>query len=134
MFWLINKNNDFQLHTLIPRPVGMTQIFPSRHEMNRVIQELSKQMSSHLDSQKPGNGKNGDTQLIQRYKKQLSEAQGDLSTEKSLHQITKTSLQALDEDCNRLRAQLQKLRRREKSPVADRLVFKLAHNILVLIA
>ena len=111
----------------------MTQIFISRHEMNRVIQELSKQMQSHLDSQKPGNGKNGDTQLIQRYKKQLSEAQGDLSTEKSLHQITKTSLQALDEDCNRLRAQLQKLRRREKSPVADRLVFKIAHKILVLI-
>ena len=102
--------------------------------MNRVIQELSKQMQSHLDSQKPGNGKNGDTQLIQRYKKQLSEAQGDLSTEKSLHQITKTSLQALDEDCNRLRAQLQKLRRREKSPVADRLVYKLVQKVFVLIA
>ena len=102
--------------------------------MNRVIQELSKQMQSHLDSQKPGNGKNGDTQLIQRYKKQLSEAQGDLSTEKSLHQITKTSLQALEEDCNRLRAQLQKLRRREKSPVADRLVLELAQKVLVLIA
>ena len=91
--------------------------------MNRVIQELSKQMQSHLDAQKSGNGKNADTQLIQRYKKQLAEVQGDLSTEKSLHQITKTSLQALEEDCNRLRQQLQKLRRREKSPVADRLVF-----------
>ena len=112
----------------------MTQIFLYRHEMNRVIQELSKQMQSHLDSQKPGSGKNGDTQLIQRYKKQLAEAQGDLSTEKSLHQITKTSLQALEEDCNRLRAQLQKLRRREKSPVADRSVFKLEQKVLVLIA
>ena len=95
--------------------------------MNRVIQELSSQMQSHLDAKKSEKGNNSDTQLIQRYKKQLAEVQGDLSTEKSLHQITKTSLKALDEDCMRLRHQLHKLRRRDKSPVADKYVLTLLH-------
>lgn len=89
--------------------------------MNRVIHELSRQMQSHLDA-KSSENKTADTQTIQRYKKQLAEVQGELSTERSLHQITKTSLQALDEDCNRLKQQLHKLRRREKSPSVDRWV------------
>ena len=101
--------------------------------MNRVIQELSRQMTSHLDA-KPSDVKSTDTQTIQRYKKQLAEVQGELSTEKSLHQITKTSLQALDEDCNRLRQQLHKLRRREKSPATDRWVHNIAFLRKILVA
>ena len=81
--------------------------------MNRVIQELSKQMQNHLDAQKAGGSKDGEGQSVVRYKKQIADLQGELNTEKSLHQITKTSLQALEEDCQRLRQQLQTWRRRD---------------------
>ncbi|KAL4227673.1 hypothetical protein ACF0H5_013109 [Mactra antiquata] len=82
-------------------------------EMNRVIQEISHQMSTHLDATR-GNGKDKNSDSIgTRLRKQLAELQGELNTEKSLHQITKTSLVALEEDCQRLRKQLHSLRRRE---------------------
>ncbi|XP_052225855.1 uncharacterized protein LOC127841237 isoform X2 [Dreissena polymorpha] len=83
-------------------------------EMNRVIQELSRQMTSHLDAQRSiGKDGKGADNAVTRFRKQLSEVQADLNTERSLHQITRTSLQALEEDCARLRKQLQILRRRE---------------------
>lgn len=81
--------------------------------MNRVIQELSHQMQNHLDAKRDvGTDKNSDS-VATRLRKQLADLQGDLNTEKSLHQITKTSLHALEEDCQRLRKQLHSLRRRE---------------------
>lgn len=81
--------------------------------MNRVIQELSRQMTSHLDSTRGGDKDKSPESLVSRLKKQLAEAQGELSTERSLHHITKTSLQALEEDCQRLRKQLHHYRRRD---------------------
>ena len=87
--------------------------------MDKVIQELSRQMTSHLDA-KPSEINSADTQTIQRYKKQLVKVQRELGTEKSLHQITKTSLQALDEDCHRLRQQVDKMGRRENSHSKER--------------
>lgn len=83
--------------------------------MNRVIQELSRQMSSHLDAQRNGvdkDGRGSDTVQV-RLRKQLADSQAELKTERSLHEITKTSLQALEEDCQWLRNQLISYRRRE---------------------
>lgn len=86
--------------------------------MNRVIQELSRQMSNHLDAQRNGTvlGHPGSPSAQARYRKQLADVQSELKTERSLHEITKTSLQALEEDCQRLRHQLIVLRRREPHP------------------
>ncbi|XP_052769316.1 plectin-like isoform X2 [Mya arenaria] len=82
-------------------------------EMNRVIQELSHQMQSHLDAQRGGDkeGK-GRENAATRFRRQLAEVTADLNTERSLHQITRTSLSALEEDCTRIRKQLQTLRHR----------------------
>ncbi|XP_053406240.1 uncharacterized protein LOC123523252 isoform X2 [Mercenaria mercenaria] len=82
-------------------------------EMNRVIQDLSRQMTSHLDSTRGGDKDKSPESLVSRLRKQLADTQGELSTEKSLHQITKTSLVALEEDCQRLRKQLHQHRRRD---------------------
>ncbi|XP_060555685.1 uncharacterized protein LOC132716432 [Ruditapes philippinarum] len=82
-------------------------------EMNRVIQDLSRQMTTHLDSTRGGDKEKSPESLVSRLRKQVAEVQGELSTEKSLHQITKTSLVALEEDCQRLRKQLHHYRRRD---------------------
>ncbi|XP_060574001.1 uncharacterized protein LOC132731766 [Ruditapes philippinarum] len=82
-------------------------------EMNRVIQDLSRQMTTHLDSTRGGDKEKSPESLVSRLRKQVAEVQGELSTEKSLHQITKTSLVALEEDCKRLRKQLHHYRRRD---------------------
>lgn len=84
-------------------------------EMNRVIQELSRQMQSHLENSRGGDKDKNPDSLLVRVKKQLAEVQSELNTERSLHQITKTSFVALEEDCQRLRKQCQALRRREPS-------------------
>ncbi|KAK3608373.1 hypothetical protein CHS0354_030835 [Potamilus streckersoni] len=89
------------------------------HEMNHVIQELSRQMQSHLDSQKQNKDARETPTQTQKLKRQIMDLQGELATERSLHQITRDSLQALEEDCKRLRHQLHVLRRRESS-VSDK--------------
>lgn len=88
-----------------------------RHEMNKMIQDMSKQMSMHLESQKvtDKDSKDRDSKVIQRYKKQIHDLNTELQTERALHKITAASLQSLEEDCVRLRQQYQAMRRRNNS-------------------
>lgn len=85
--------------------------------MNKMIQDMSKQMSMHLESQKvtDKDSKDRDTKVIQRYKKQIHDLNTELQTERALHKITAASLQSLEEDCVRLRQQCQAMRRRNNS-------------------
>ena len=95
--------------------------------MNRVIQELSLQMSNHLSAGHVGS--EGQASNVQtKYKKRITDLQGELKTEQSLHEITKTSLQALEDDCQRLRSQLIGLRKRE--PHTSEKYVKLLHFFL----
>ena len=88
-----------------------------RHEMNKMIHDMSKQMSMHLESQKvtDKDSKDRDSKVIQRYKKQIHDLNTELQTERALHKITAASLQSLEEDCVRLRQQYQAMRRRNNS-------------------
>jgi len=88
-----------------------------RHEMNKMIQDMSKQMSMHLESQKvtDKDSKDRDSKVMQRYKKQIHDLNTELQTERALHKITAASLQSLEEDCVRLRQQYQAMRRRNNS-------------------
>ena len=88
-----------------------------RHEMNKMIQDMSKQMSMHLESQKvtDKDSKDRDSKVIQRYKKQIHDLNTELQTERALHKITAASLQSLEEDCVRLRQQYQAMRGRNNS-------------------
>jgi uncharacterized protein YydD (DUF2326 family) len=85
--------------------------------MNKMIQDMSKQMSMHLESQKvtDKDSKDRDSKVIQRYKKQIHDLNTELQTERALHKITAASLQSLEEDCVRLRQQYQAMRRRNNS-------------------
>lgn len=87
------------------------------NEMNKMILDMSKQMSLHLESQKASDKdtKDRDSKTIQRYKKQIHDLNTELQTERALHKITAASLQSLEEDCIRLRQQCQAMRRRNNS-------------------
>ncbi|KAK3098699.1 hypothetical protein FSP39_022200 [Pinctada imbricata] len=85
-------------------------------EMNKVIQEMSRQMASHFDTQKSPEkivDKEQVSKVVKKYKRQISDLETDLNTERALHQITRTSLQALEEDCQRLRKQFHAMKRRD---------------------
>lgn len=83
--------------------------------MNKMIHEMSQQMSMHLESQKTSDGKDQDAKVAQRYKKHIHDLNTELQTERALHKITASSLQSLEEDCVRLRQQCQAMRKRNNS-------------------
>ncbi|KAK7115731.1 trichohyalin-like [Littorina saxatilis] len=83
-------------------------------EMNRVMQDLSRQLLKHMDdvrTSEKGRSERDDKQ-VQRLRRELSSLESQLNAEKALHTITKNALQALEEDCTRLRQQLHNMRRR----------------------
>ncbi|XP_005105360.1 golgin subfamily A member 4 isoform X2 [Aplysia californica] len=91
-------------------------------EMNRVISELSRQLQFHMETSRlmeQGNRDNS-SELVHRLRRSLLEAESQLNTERALHQVTRSSMQALDEDCSRLRQMLYAMKRRgtrsEKKP------------------
>ncbi|XP_063435460.1 uncharacterized protein LOC134716406 [Mytilus trossulus] len=85
------------------------------HDMNKMIHEMSQQMSMHLESQKTSDNKDQDAKVAQRYKKHIHDLNTELQTERALHKITASSLQSLEEDCVRLRQQCQAMRKRNNS-------------------
>ncbi|VDI58644.1 golgin subfamily B member 1 [Mytilus galloprovincialis] len=85
------------------------------HDMNKMIHEMSQQMSMHLESQKTSDSKDQDAKVAQRYKKHIHDLNTELQTERALHKITASSLQSLEEDCVRLRQQCQAMRKRNNS-------------------
>ncbi|XP_067665526.1 uncharacterized protein [Haliotis asinina] len=88
------------------------------HEMNRVIQDLSRQMQQHLDSQKSSDkeARDREIKLANSFKKQVATLESELKTERALHQITRSSLKSQEEDNQRLRDQMFALRRKSISP------------------
>ncbi|CAG2235761.1 unnamed protein product [Mytilus edulis] len=86
-----------------------------KHDMNKMIHEMSQQMSMHLESQKTSDSKDQDAKVAQRYKKHIHDLNTELQTERALHKITASSLQSLEEDCVRLRQQCQAMRKRNNS-------------------
>ncbi|KAH9500971.1 hypothetical protein Btru_069370 [Bulinus truncatus] len=85
-------------------------------EMNRVMAELSHQLQFHFETSRLG-GRTGreDDDLLYKLRKQLLETESQLNTERTLHQITRGSMQALEEDCNRLRQTIVSMRKRAAS-------------------
>lgn len=85
--------------------------------MSQLIQNMSRQMQQHIQSQSITDKEKREMEAKQlnKCKKQLNEVESKLNTEKALHQITKSSLQALEEDNKRLRHQLHTLRKRDMS-------------------
>ncbi|XP_046583805.1 LOW QUALITY PROTEIN: putative leucine-rich repeat-containing protein DDB_G0290503 [Haliotis rubra] len=88
------------------------------HEMNRVIQDLSRQMQQHLDSQKSSDkeARDREIKLANSFKKQVATLESELKTERALHQITRSSLKSQEDDNQRLRDQMFALRRKSISP------------------
>ncbi|XP_056021651.1 uncharacterized protein LOC125650483 [Ostrea edulis] len=85
-------------------------------DMSKVIQDMSLKMQQHFEGSKEReNQREQDLKLIKKYKKQVRDLETDLNTEKAVHTITKSSLQALEEDCQRLRKQFMASRRRGQS-------------------
>ncbi|XP_062572417.1 uncharacterized protein LOC134234369 [Saccostrea cucullata] len=85
-------------------------------DMSKVIQDMSLKMQQHFEGAKEReNQREQDLKLIKKYKKQVRDLETDLSTERAVHTITKSSLQALEEDCRRLRKQFMSSRRRDQS-------------------
>ncbi|GFS23762.1 interaptin-like isoform X1 [Elysia marginata] len=76
-------------------------------EMNRVISELSRQLHFHMETSRMlEHGAGQDSELMHRLRRRLLEAESQLNTERALHQVTRSSMQALEEDCARLRQTL----------------------------
>lgn len=89
-------------------------------DMSKVIQDMSLKIQQHFEGSKEReNQREQDLKLIKKYKKQVRDLEGDLNTERAVHSITKSSLQALEEDCQRLRKQFMASKRRDKS-LADK--------------
>lgn len=85
-------------------------------DMSKVIQDMSLKIQQHFEGSKEReNQREQDLKLIKKYKKQVRDLEGDLNTERAVHSITKSSLQALEEDCQRLRKQFMASKRRDKS-------------------
>jgi hypothetical protein len=85
-------------------------------DMSKVIQDMSLKMQQHFEGSKEReNQRAQDLKLVKKYKKQVRELETDLNTEKAVHAITKSSLQALEEDCQRLRKQFLASKRRGQS-------------------
>ncbi|XP_060068829.1 myosin-7-like [Ylistrum balloti] len=84
-------------------------------DLNRLIQDMNRQLHEHMESQKSGghDSKDRDVKQLSKYKKRVIDLESELSTEKAVHQITKSSLQALEEDNQRLRHQYHAMRRRD---------------------
>lgn len=83
-------------------------------DLNRLIQDMNRQLHEHMESQKSGQDpKDRDMKQLSTYKKRVIDLESELSTEKAVHQITKSSLQALEEDNQRLRHQYHAMRRRD---------------------
>ncbi|XP_021365614.1 uncharacterized protein LOC110458296 isoform X2 [Mizuhopecten yessoensis] len=84
-------------------------------DLNRLIQDMNRQLHEHMESQKSGgqDSKDRDVKQLSKYKKRVIDLESELSTEKAIHQITKSSLQALEEDNQRLRHQYHAMRRRD---------------------
>ncbi|XP_064609099.1 uncharacterized protein LOC135473186 [Liolophura sinensis] len=89
---------------------GTGEVKMTWNDMNRFMQELNLKMD-HLNAQKIPNNDNKDSSTVHRLRKQLAELQTELHTEKALHQITRSSLQASEDDCQRLRRQLRSKQR-----------------------
>ena len=85
-----------------------------RMDMNHVLQEMNKRLNAHMESQKPSDVTSSSHQS-HKFKKRLMDLESELNTEKALHQITKGSLQTLEEDYQRLRHQFHAMRRRDNS-------------------
>nr|KAI8756306.1 putative leucine-rich repeat-containing protein DDisoform X1 [Biomphalaria glabrata] len=82
-------------------------------EMNRVMSELSHQLQFHFEtSRSMDHGGREEDELVYKLRKQLLETESQLNTERALHQITKGSMQSLEEDCNRLRQTIMAMRKR----------------------
>ncbi|RUS77272.1 hypothetical protein EGW08_014963 [Elysia chlorotica] len=76
-------------------------------EMNRVISELSRQLHFHMETSRLlEHGAGQDSDLMHKLRRRLLEAESQLNTERALHQVTRGSMQALEEDCARLRQAL----------------------------
>lgn len=85
-------------------------------DMSKVIQDMSLKIQQHFEGSKEReNQREQDLKLIKKYKKQVRDLEGDLNTERAVHSITKSSLQALEEDCQRLKKQFMASKRRDKS-------------------
>lgn len=87
---------------------------PHRKEINRVMQDMSRQLLKHMDEVRASERESRDKEAkqIQRLKRELHSMESQLNAEKALHAITKSALQNLEEDCTRLRQQLHNIRRR----------------------
>ncbi|CAL1534105.1 unnamed protein product [Lymnaea stagnalis] len=82
-------------------------------EMNRVMSKLSQQLQFHLETSRlMEHGGQDDGDLVHKLRKLLLETESQLNTERALHQVTRSSMQALDEDCTRLRQNILAIRRR----------------------
>nr|XP_022331623.1 myosin-10-like isoform X4 [Crassostrea virginica] len=85
-------------------------------DMSKVIQDMSLKIAQHFEGAKEReNQREQDLKQIKRYKKQVRDLESELSTERAVHSITRSSLQALEEDCLRLRKQFMASKRRDKS-------------------
>lgn len=81
--------------------------------MNSVISELSRQLQFHIETTRLlDKGDKDDRELIQKLRRSLLEAESQLNTERALHAVTRSSVQALEEDCSRLRQTISLMRRR----------------------
>ncbi|XP_048247989.1 uncharacterized protein LOC124115575 isoform X2 [Haliotis rufescens] len=87
-------------------------------EMNRVIQDLSRQMHQHMESQKCSDkeARDREIKLANSFKKQVATLESELKTERALHQITRSSLKSQEDDNSRLRDQMFSMRRKSTSP------------------
>ena len=86
--------------------------------MDRMVKKLSQQMQEELASRTLGEeGARGrEERLGSSFRRQVDRLEGEVSTERALHAITRNSLQAVEQDSARLRAQLYSLRQTSPSP------------------
>ncbi|CAG5126139.1 unnamed protein product [Candidula unifasciata] len=84
----------------------------TRQEMNHVLSELSHQLQFHIETSRLlGQGGKDDGELVHKLRRSLLEAETKLNTERTLHAVTRSSVQALEEDCTRLRQTILMMRR-----------------------
>lgn len=80
--------------------------------MNHMLSELSHQLQFHIETSRLlGQGGKDDGELVHRLRRSLLEAESRLNTERALHAVTRSSMQALEEDCTRLRQTILTMRR-----------------------
>ncbi|XP_041364112.1 putative leucine-rich repeat-containing protein DDB_G0290503 [Gigantopelta aegis] len=87
-------------------------------EMDKMVRELSQQMHEHLESRRlsESSAKDHESRLATSYRRQIDKLTTEVSTERALHSITRNSLQAVEEDTARLRAQVLNMRQASPSP------------------